>query len=85
MLGLCKSYLCLSDLHLSCHYIITSSASSCLCSHRHLDNHSLWEGKTFAVRCFKIIMYSIQVRDGVYDPSISLSFSHFADCLSMSK
>ena len=29
---------------------------------RHLDNHSLWEGKTFAVRCFKIIMYSIQVR-----------------------
>uniref|UniRef100_A0A8D0CKM4 EFR3 homolog B n=1 Tax=Scleropages formosus TaxID=113540 RepID=A0A8D0CKM4_SCLFO len=26
----------------------------------HLDNHSLWEGKTFACRCFKIIMYSIQ-------------------------
>ncbi|XP_041927855.1 protein EFR3 homolog B isoform X1 [Alosa sapidissima] len=26
----------------------------------HLDNHSLWEEKTFAVRCFKIIMYSIQ-------------------------
>uniref|UniRef100_A0AAY4B2L2 EFR3 homolog B n=1 Tax=Denticeps clupeoides TaxID=299321 RepID=A0AAY4B2L2_9TELE len=26
----------------------------------HLDNHSLWESKTFAVRCFKIIMYSIQ-------------------------
>uniref|UniRef100_A0A8C6STQ6 EFR3 homolog Bb (S. cerevisiae) n=1 Tax=Neogobius melanostomus TaxID=47308 RepID=A0A8C6STQ6_9GOBI len=26
----------------------------------HLDNHCLWEGKTFAVRCFKIIMYSIQ-------------------------
>ncbi|XP_077187391.1 protein EFR3 homolog B isoform X2 [Paroedura picta] len=26
----------------------------------HLDNHSLWEPKTFAVRCFKIIMYSIQ-------------------------
>ncbi|KAJ3606670.1 hypothetical protein NHX12_026189 [Muraenolepis orangiensis] len=26
----------------------------------HLDNHSLWEGKAFAVRCFKIIMYSIQ-------------------------
>uniref|UniRef100_H3AV57 EFR3 homolog B n=1 Tax=Latimeria chalumnae TaxID=7897 RepID=H3AV57_LATCH len=26
----------------------------------HLDNHSLWEAKTFAVRCFKIIMYSIQ-------------------------
>ncbi|KAF3702847.1 Protein EFR3 -like protein B [Channa argus] len=26
----------------------------------HLDNHSLWEGKTFAVCCFKIIMYSIQ-------------------------
>lgn len=34
-------------------------------SFRHLDNHSLWEGKTFAVRCFKIIMYSIQVRDTV--------------------
>ncbi|XP_051724528.1 protein EFR3 homolog B isoform X1 [Ctenopharyngodon idella] len=28
----------------------------------HLDNHSLWEGKTFAVRCFKIIMYSIQTQ-----------------------
>uniref|UniRef100_G1U1D6 EFR3 homolog B n=1 Tax=Oryctolagus cuniculus TaxID=9986 RepID=G1U1D6_RABIT len=27
----------------------------------HLDNHSLWEPKVFAVRCFKIIMYSIQV------------------------
>uniref|UniRef100_A0A672L0J9 EFR3 homolog B n=1 Tax=Sinocyclocheilus grahami TaxID=75366 RepID=A0A672L0J9_SINGR len=27
---------------------------------RHLDNHSLWESKTFAVRCFTIIMYSIQ-------------------------
>uniref|UniRef100_A0A3B4DYC3 EFR3 homolog B n=1 Tax=Pygocentrus nattereri TaxID=42514 RepID=A0A3B4DYC3_PYGNA len=26
----------------------------------HLDNHCLWEGKSFAVRCFKIIMYSIQ-------------------------
>ncbi|TRY88314.1 hypothetical protein DNTS_016705 [Danionella cerebrum] len=26
----------------------------------HLDNHALWEGKRFAVRCFKIIMYSIQ-------------------------
>ncbi|XP_032441021.1 protein EFR3 homolog B isoform X3 [Xiphophorus hellerii] len=26
----------------------------------HMDNHSLWEGKIFAVRCFKIIMYSIQ-------------------------
>uniref|UniRef100_A0A672KTY1 EFR3 homolog B n=1 Tax=Sinocyclocheilus grahami TaxID=75366 RepID=A0A672KTY1_SINGR len=26
----------------------------------HLDNHSLWESKTFAVRCFTIIMYSIQ-------------------------
>uniref|UniRef100_A0A8D2J6Y1 Protein EFR3 homolog B n=3 Tax=Varanus komodoensis TaxID=61221 RepID=A0A8D2J6Y1_VARKO len=26
----------------------------------HLDNHSLWEPKTFAIRCFKIIMYSIQ-------------------------
>ncbi|KAL4623907.1 protein EFR3B-like [Arapaima gigas] len=26
----------------------------------HLDNHSLWEGKSFACRCFKIIMYSIQ-------------------------
>ncbi|XP_053239811.1 protein EFR3 homolog B isoform X4 [Podarcis raffonei] len=26
----------------------------------HLDNHTLWEPKTFAIRCFKIIMYSIQ-------------------------
>uniref|UniRef100_A0A3B5L8I2 EFR3 homolog B n=1 Tax=Xiphophorus couchianus TaxID=32473 RepID=A0A3B5L8I2_9TELE len=26
----------------------------------HMDNHSLWEEKIFAVRCFKIIMYSIQ-------------------------
>lgn len=26
----------------------------------HLDNHSLWEPKLFAVHCFKIIMYSIQ-------------------------
>ena len=29
--------------------------------HSHLDNHSLWEPKVFAIRCFKIIMYSIQV------------------------
>ncbi|KAI1895675.1 hypothetical protein AGOR_G00108660 [Albula goreensis] len=28
----------------------------------HLDNHSLWESKSFAVRCFKIIMYSIQTQ-----------------------
>uniref|UniRef100_A0A8C7XLR0 EFR3 homolog B n=1 Tax=Oryzias sinensis TaxID=183150 RepID=A0A8C7XLR0_9TELE len=27
---------------------------------RHLDSHSLWEGRGFAVRCFQIIMYSIQ-------------------------
>ncbi|XP_060610694.2 protein EFR3 homolog B isoform X1 [Anolis sagrei] len=26
----------------------------------HLDNHTLWEPKIFAIRCFKIIMYSIQ-------------------------
>ncbi|KAM9327497.1 protein EFR3 homolog B-like [Pholidichthys leucotaenia] len=26
----------------------------------HLDSHSLWEGRVFAVRCFQIIMYSIQ-------------------------
>nr|XP_033795817.1 protein EFR3 homolog B isoform X1 [Geotrypetes seraphini]XP_033795820.1 protein EFR3 homolog B isoform X1 [Geotrypetes seraphini] len=26
----------------------------------HLDNHSLWEPKIFAIICFKIIMYSIQ-------------------------
>lgn len=29
--------------------------------HSHLDNHTLWEPKVFAIRCFKIIMYSIQV------------------------
>ncbi|KFO23377.1 Protein EFR3 like protein B [Fukomys damarensis] len=28
----------------------------------HLDNHCLWEPKVFAIRCFKIIMYSIQAR-----------------------
>lgn len=28
---------------------------------RHLDSHSLWEGRSFAVQCFQIIMYSIQV------------------------
>ncbi|KAM3585277.1 uncharacterized protein V6R79_012693 [Siganus canaliculatus] len=26
----------------------------------HLDRHSLWEGRGFAVHCFQIIMYSIQ-------------------------
>ncbi|KAM4711254.1 protein EFR3 homolog B-like [Anableps anableps] len=26
----------------------------------HLDSHSLWEGRGFAVRCFRIIMFSIQ-------------------------
>ncbi|XP_072906417.1 protein EFR3 homolog B-like isoform X6 [Hemitrygon akajei] len=26
----------------------------------HLDNHSLWEPKLFAIHCFKIIMYSVQ-------------------------
>ncbi|KAG7215637.1 hypothetical protein INR49_021992 [Caranx melampygus] len=26
----------------------------------HLDSHGLWEGRSFAVRCFQIIMYSIQ-------------------------
>lgn len=33
----------------------------CFLPHSHLDNHSLWEPKVFAIRCFKIIMYSIQV------------------------
>ena len=28
---------------------------------RHLDNHSLWVPNGFAVRCFKVIMYSVQV------------------------
>ncbi|XP_077959956.1 protein EFR3 homolog B isoform X3 [Gasterosteus aculeatus] len=26
----------------------------------HLDSHGLWEGRSFAVQCFQIIMYSIQ-------------------------
>uniref|UniRef100_A0A671UCL6 EFR3 homolog B n=1 Tax=Sparus aurata TaxID=8175 RepID=A0A671UCL6_SPAAU len=26
----------------------------------HLDSHRLWEGRSFAVQCFQIIMYSIQ-------------------------
>lgn len=34
---------------------------SCVLPCSHLDNHSLWEPKVFATRCFKIIMYSIQV------------------------
>ncbi|MEQ2196539.1 hypothetical protein XENOCAPTIV_002317, partial [Xenoophorus captivus] len=29
----------------------------------HLDSHSLWEGGGFAVRCFQIIMFSIQVSE----------------------
>ncbi|XP_060888457.1 protein EFR3 homolog B-like isoform X1 [Labrus mixtus] len=28
----------------------------------HLDSHSLWEGRSFAVQCFQIIMYSIQTQ-----------------------
>lgn len=31
------------------------------CVSRHLDSRSLWEGGGFAVRCFQIIMFSIQV------------------------
>lgn len=56
--------LCLVNLVdlISRHWLVeTSFLLSRLCPLRHLDNHSLWEGKTFAVRCFKIIMYSIQV------------------------
>lgn len=41
--------------------------------HSHLDNHSLWEPKVFAIRCFKIIMYSIQVG---WLPCSSLSPGH---------
>lgn len=51
----------LVDLNGWCWLVGTSFLLSRLCPLRHLDNHSLWEGKTFAVRCFKIIMYSIQV------------------------
>lgn len=29
--------------------------------YRHLDHHRLWDPNEFAVSCFKIIMYSIQV------------------------
>ncbi|TNM94094.1 hypothetical protein fugu_002270 [Takifugu bimaculatus] len=32
---------------------------------KHLDTHSLWEGPSFAVQCFQIIMYSIQLRQSV--------------------
>ncbi|XP_075926200.1 protein EFR3 homolog B isoform X2 [Petromyzon marinus] len=28
----------------------------------HLDNHQLWDPNAFAVRCFKIVMYSIQAQ-----------------------
>lgn len=31
-------------------------------NYRHLDHHKLWDPNEFAVHCFKIIMYSIQVR-----------------------
>uniref|UniRef100_A0A3Q2FYL8 EFR3 homolog B n=1 Tax=Cyprinodon variegatus TaxID=28743 RepID=A0A3Q2FYL8_CYPVA len=37
-----------------------SSFLCCCCVFRHLDRHSLWEGRGFAVRCFQIIMFSIQ-------------------------
>lgn len=30
-------------------------------NYRHLDHHKLWDPNEFAVHCFKIIMYSIQV------------------------
>lgn len=33
-------------------------------NYRHLDHHKLWDPNEFAVHCFKIIMYSIQVRIG---------------------
>lgn len=37
------------------------------CFLRHLDNHHLWEPNEFAVSCFRIIMYSIQVRPNLQD------------------
>uniref|UniRef100_A0A3Q2D5N6 EFR3 homolog B n=1 Tax=Cyprinodon variegatus TaxID=28743 RepID=A0A3Q2D5N6_CYPVA len=40
--------------------LLHSSFLCCCCVFRHLDRHSLWEGRGFAVRCFQIIMFSIQ-------------------------
>uniref|UniRef100_H3AWD0 EFR3 homolog A n=1 Tax=Latimeria chalumnae TaxID=7897 RepID=H3AWD0_LATCH len=37
-----------------------------LVSFRHLDNHKLWDPNEFAVSCFKIIMYSVQVQHSHY-------------------
>lgn len=34
---------------------------SLIFAYRHLDHHKLWDPNEFAVSCFKIIMYSIQV------------------------
>lgn len=44
--------------NIALHFI---AVSPCSLPHSHLDNHCLWEPKVFAIRCFKIIMYSIQV------------------------
>uniref|UniRef100_A0A3Q2D5D2 EFR3 homolog B n=1 Tax=Cyprinodon variegatus TaxID=28743 RepID=A0A3Q2D5D2_CYPVA len=44
----------------NCSEELHSSFLCCCCVFRHLDRHSLWEGRGFAVRCFQIIMFSIQ-------------------------
>lgn len=42
--------------------------SICFSPVRHLDNHHLWDPNEFAVSCFRIIMYSIQVK---HRPAVS--------------
>lgn len=40
-----------------------------------MDHHKLWDPNEFAVHCFKIIMYSIQVRIGyisIYKDYVSI-------------
>lgn len=58
--GLChfKDGLCRDAPQNWVDWIITLFSSS----FSHLDNHHLWDPNEFAVSCFRIIMYSIQVR-----------------------
>lgn len=32
---------------------------------RHMDNHNLWTPHKFVTKCFKIVMYSVQVSAGL--------------------
>ena len=39
----------------------------CRSFYRHLDEHKLWVPNEFAVKCFKIIMFSVQVSSKDFD------------------